>query len=161
MMYTITRNEFSDVHNGICELYALKQQVTGVIHPDLVQRLNRAFDLLEKGFANVREQENKEFDSKMDLFELTRKSFGFKSVWSIYDFDMNEGFAGRPGYLAKELVYEWDSAVRVPLPDNPTFLQLWGAADAALKESGDEHHVFIEGFRLSEDGRALRLITGS
>lgn len=160
-MYTITRKEASDIHNGICELYALKQQVTGVIHPDLVQRLNRAFDLLEKGFADVREQENKEFESKMDLFEITRKTFGFKSVWSIYDFDMNEGFGGRPGYLAKELVYDWDRTVRIPLPDNPTFLQLWGAADAALKESGDENHVFIEGFRLSEDGRALRLVTGS
>ena len=160
-MYTITRNEATDIHNGICEPYSLKEQVTGVIHPDLVKRLNRAFELIEKGYANVREQESKEFDEKMDLFELTRKSFGFMSVWSIYDFDMNEGFAGRPGYLAKELVYEWDRTVRVPLPDNPTFLQLWGAADAALKESGDEGHIFIEGFRQSEDGRTLRLVTGS
>lgn len=160
-MYNITRNEATDIHNGICELYSLKEQVTGVIHPDLVKRLNRAFDLLEKGYANVREQESKEFDEKMDLFELTRKSFGFMSVWSIYDFDMNEGFAGRPGYHAKELVYEWDKTVSVPLPDNPTFLQLWGAADAALKESGDENHIFIEGFRQSEDGKTLRLVTGS
>ena len=161
-MYTVTKQEASDIHNGICEIYALRQQVTGVIHPDLVKRLNRAYDLLEKGYASLREQESKEFDDKSDFFELTRKSFGFNSVWSIYDFDMNEGFAGRPGYTATHLVYEsWERKVIVPLPKDPTFLQLWGVADKALKESGDENHIFIEGFRQLTDGKTLQLITGS
>lgn len=160
-MFTLTKNEASDIHNGICALYSLKHQVIGVLHPDLVQSLNRAFDLLEKGYASVREQENKEFDEKMDYFEQTRMNYGFKSVWSIYDFDLDNGFAGRSGYTAKELVYEWDQTARIPLPDNPTFLRLWAAADFALKAAGDDSHVFIEGFCQSEDGKTLLLITGS
>lgn len=160
-MYILTKNEASDIHNGICALYSLKQQVIGVLHPDLVQKLNRAFDMLEKGYASVREQENEEFNRQIDFFELTRKSYSFNSVWSIHDFDMNEGFVGRPGYTAKELVYDWDKTARIPLPDNPTFLQLWAAADLALKAAGDDSHIFIEGFRQSKDGKTLSLVTGS
>lgn len=161
-MYTVTKQEVSDIHNGICGLYSLMQRVDGVIHPDLVEGLDKAFKLIEKGFAGLREQENKEFDSKMDFFDMVKKDNGFNSVWSMFDIDMSEGFRSRSGYTAKELVYEgWDRTVKIQLPDNPTYLQLWAAADNVLKFANDDHHIFIEGFRQSEDGTTLRLLTGS
>lgn len=161
MMYTITREEYKDIHNGICELYSLKQLVTGVIHPDLVQKLNRAFDLLEKGYGSARKQENQEFDDKMNLFEEIRKLNGFRTVWSIFDFDMKEGFTHRPGYTATQIMLEsFDCTVYGTLSPNPNLLELWAAADKLVKQA-DDYHIFIEGFRQSEDGKFLSVCLGS
>jgi hypothetical protein len=38
---------------------------------------------------------------------------------------------------------------------------LWYAADKAIIESEDKHHVFIEDFQKSTDGKTLFLRTGS
>lgn len=43
-----------------------------------------------------------------------------------------------------------------------TWAALWVAANAAIRDSGDDHHVYIEAFRLdAEDPRTLVLSTGS
>jgi hypothetical protein len=44
---------------------------------------------------------------------------------------------------------------------NPTWTDLWIAADDLIWASGDEHHVFVESFYPSDDGKKLYLGTGS
>jgi hypothetical protein len=41
-----------------------------------------------------------------------------------------------------------------------TWLDLWQAADTAIRKSGDSHHTFIEGFHMNKQGQ-LELSTGS
>lgn len=163
-MYEMTKQEYSDIHNGLCELYYVRHQLKGIVHPDLVQRLNKTVELIEKGFASVREQENSEFEDKMAYFEQARNHHKFKSVWSMYDIDMTNGLVGRPGFdTVTDLVYEgWDKIVSVSIPSNPSYLQLWKAADELLQLAEDTHHVFIEGFRVdSKDNTKLFLCAGS
>jgi hypothetical protein len=43
-----------------------------------------------------------------------------------------------------------------------TWAALWVAANACIRDSGDDHHIFIEDFRPDpEDARTLLLSTGS
>jgi hypothetical protein len=44
---------------------------------------------------------------------------------------------------------------------NLKWWDLWYAADKAIIESEDKHHVFIEDFQKSPDGKTLFLRTGS
>lgn len=44
---------------------------------------------------------------------------------------------------------------------DPTFIDLYRAADQLIRESGDEHHVFIEDFEYDEWLDVWELVTGS
>ena len=104
-----------------------------------------------------------DFDVKFKHYDTIRDRNMFKSVWSIYSVDNIFEFS----YLeAENLVYKdhWghDQAVTIPLPVGKlTWWDLWFAADKAIIESDDKHHVFIEDFQKSSDGKTLFLRTGS
>ena len=81
----------------------------------------------------------------------------FQSDSTLYDLS---------GFEAETLVYKdhWghERAVSIPLPGgNLKWWDLWSAADKAIIESEDKHHVFIEDFQKSTDGKKLFLRTGS
>lgn len=101
-----------------------------------------------------------EYEAKhMSFYEL-KEANGFVSMWSIYD-GVNDPNEISP-YEGKTMTYQdnWGEPVEVTLPSGKlTWLQLWAAADKCIKESGDKHHVFVEGFR--KNGGILELITGS
>ena len=84
--------------------------------------------------------------------------WGFLTVWSIYEVkDMNDK---HPYSRAKVLKYDENFGKPSLTPiEGDTWLDLWFAADAVVKESGDEHHIFIEDFE--DNGSYLELITGS
>ena len=104
-----------------------------------------------------------DFDAKFKHYDTIRDRNVFKSVWSIYEVNNIYDFSG---LQAEKLVYKdhWghEKAVTVPLPaGNLTWWDLWFAADKAIIESEDTHHIFIEDFQKSEDGKTLFLRTGS
>ena len=95
----------------------------------------------------------------MSFYEL-KEAYGFVSMWSIYD-GVNDPYEPSP-YEARTMVYQdnWAEPVEVSLPAGKlTWLDRWKAADKCIKQSGDTHHIFIEGFR--PNGGVLELITGS
>lgn len=95
----------------------------------------------------------------MSFYEI-KEANGFVSMWSIYD-GVNDPSEPSP-YEARTMAYNnnWGEPVEVPLPQGKlTWLDLWRAADKCIKDSGDTHHVFIEGFR--KNGGILELVTGS
>lgn len=104
-----------------------------------------------------------DFDVKFKHYDNIRDHNMFRSVWSIYEvnniFDYSD-------FEAENLVYKdhWghERAVTIPLPVGKlTWWDLWFAADKAIIESDDKHHVFIEDFQKSSDGKTLFLRTGS
>lgn len=83
-----------------------------------------------------------------------------ESCWSIFE------VAGRMEepipLAARRLRYfeHWgDREVVIKLHRNATWLDLWCAAERAIKKSGDLHHTFIESFEV--EGNDLILFTGS
>ena len=104
-----------------------------------------------------------DFDNKFDYFDKIKEDASFKSIWSIYEISSMYDLSNLE---AENLVYKdhWghERAVSIPLPGgNLKWWDLWYAADKAIIESDDKHHVFIEDFQKSPDGKTLFLRTGS
>ncbi len=97
-----------------------------------------------------------------DYWEMVGNDFGAKTIWS-HNNELNADAVGLPGTNLL-LVYKqhWGSAgvIEFNLPDNPTWRDLFWAADNLIRRSGDEHHIFIEKFKKIGDGN-YELITGS
>ncbi len=91
------------------------------------------------------------------------------SVWSVLEVvDQMDSIATVGTGLTMVYAEYWpatDSQARpgkpltVALPDDPTWHDLHKAADELIRQSGDEHHVFIENF--DRVGPVLTLWTGS
>lgn len=103
------------------------------------------------------------FDDKFKYFDKIKDDASFRSIWSIYEISSMYDLSNLE---AESLVYKdhWghNKAITVSLPNgNLKWWDLWYAADKAIIESDDEHHVFIEDFQKSPDGKTLFLRTGS
>ena len=103
------------------------------------------------------------FDAKFVYFDKIKTDACFKSIWSIYEISSVYELSNLE---AENLVYKDhccpEQAITIPLPGgNLKWWDLWSAADKAIIESADTHHVFIEDFQKSKDGKTLFLRTGS
>ena len=104
-----------------------------------------------------------DFDVKFSYYDSIRDSNEFRAIWSIYEVNSMNDLSGLE---AENLVYKdhWghERAISVPLPKgNLRWYDLYVAADRAIIDSEDKHHVFIEDFQKSSDGKTLFLRTGS
>ena len=86
-------------------------------------------------------------DEYYEFIEAIAEHHAFQSHWSITEVtDFTE--VPEAGLAATKLKYDvdafWGKSVEINLPQEPTWLDLWTAADAAIAKSGDQHHIFIE-----------------
>ncbi len=159
---TLHSEDFKTVHNTLCELRSVQERLTGVISNDLADRLHRVVKGFEQGLANAYEQDRSAFDRKMDHYDEVRQAQGFKTVWSIYEIE--ELGQPHPFEGALQVVYKdhWGDQPVVEEINGPRWVDLYAAADAAIRRSGDDHHIFIEAFRpVADQPHQLRLTTGS
>jgi len=160
---TLTAEDFKTIHNAICGLDSLVYELDNVVNPVLVTKLTGAINDIRKGLADAYDQDDKAFSRKSRHFDAVKVELGLKnSEWSIYEVDNMSDHHPYAG--ATVLVYKdhWgDKPVSVAV-NGLTWAALWFAADAAVRDSGDQHHVFIESFRQSkENPEVLYLSTGS
>ena len=162
-MFTLTKPEFTMIHNALYDLDCARADLESVVAPTLMTRLNRAATELRKGMKAVYEQESVQWRRQQDYFESVQSELKCRSVWSLFDHDVNDFYAEHAYKGAKVLKYvdHWGKPVEVPLAGN-RWVDLYIAADYLIKESGDEHHIFIEQFAAKEeDPSVLFLRTGS
>ena len=156
---TLTAKEFSDIHNAKCELNGILQAMEGVVHPNLQERFEKALALINKGLENAYKLDEEAYERKSAHYDAISTEHGFKTIWSVHEVDdLNAPFAG----AATHLLYKdhWgEFEVLVPINGN-TWVDLWSAAEEAIKKSTDDHHIFIEAFISGDDG-ILVLSTGS
>jgi hypothetical protein len=123
-------------------------------------QLQEIVSKFEAGLRDVWAQDNQKFDGAMDYWRGVAEQNGFDAIWSMYE--IGSCLQKHRYTVGTELVYavHWGpETVRVPI-EGDTYLDLFRAADQAIKLSGDQHHVFIECFEVNEDGE-LELSTGS
>lgn len=156
---TITAQEFSKIHNGLCDLRTACDRLEGVLSPELYQILVRAKNQIREGLNGAYEQDDRAFTSKNNHYESVQKDLGLRdSTWSMYEVnDLND----TAPYTATTVTYRdhWGGKPVVRPIVGSTWAALWVAANACIRDSGDEHHVFIENFR--QEGDTLVLSTGS
>lgn len=143
--------DFTDLHNAICELETLNNPAVDEIVKRIRASLNDCYD-----------QENEVFDRKHSLYSETKRKFCLKSVWSIYEVD--DFCDDQPYENIKKMMY---APYGGPVVINNCYscrnwLDLYLIANMCIEESGDSHHIYIEGFEVSKtDPTMLVLTTGS
>jgi hypothetical protein len=159
---TLTADEFKTIHNGLCALESGLRHLEGVLRQDLYVNMAHAASEIRRGLDNAYKQDQESFDRKYEHFQKVQEQLGLKSVWSVYEV---EDMANRHSFTNVDRVVYKDHWGGKPVScsiNGLTWSALYVAADACIRDSGDNHHVFIEGFYPAEDDpRTLILTTGS
>ncbi len=103
---------------------------------------------------------NEHFDTCFKWFDDIQRENQMSSIWSLFEV---RDFTAVPFPDATKMVYadHWgEKHFEVELPEKPTWLDLWIAADSLIKQSGDCHHSFIDAFE-QWGNNVLSLSTGS
>lgn len=156
---TLTSQEFSDIHNAKCEIHSIANSLEGVVSDRLYARLEKAIALLNKGLERAYELDDAAFEKNSVHYDEVSKQHGFKTVWSVYEVT-NLYSLFEP--VATHVLYKnhWgESEVLVPIKGT-SWVDVWIAAEQAILNSGDMHHIFIEAFKLNDNGY-FELSTGS
>jgi len=157
---TLRAEDFKTVHNTLCEL----RSIVGDMERSMIkiERLESIISSFERGLADAYAQDHAKFDSKMDHYFEVQRAQGFRTVWSIYE--VEDLTAPHPFLGALQVTYgdHWGDETVVEEIRGNCWVDLYAAADAAIRRSGDDHHCFIEAFKPVADlPHQLRLTTGS
>ncbi len=139
---TLTAEEFKQIHNALC------------FAPN--RGLDATLETIREALKGAYAQDEAVFDRKMDYFRRFQSEHKLEAIWSMYELEEH-------GFL-KDHPYTSDAFVVYQGGHVPVFGNTWGdiyrAADWAIRNSGDDHHIFIEAFEL-KNGNELHLVTGS
>jgi hypothetical protein len=153
---TLYAEDFRTIHNTLCELRQVVSRMEhSMIKTDELEAIVIGF---EQGLRRCYEQDNDSFDRKTDYYNRFREDNGLNTVWSIFRVEEHGFMLNHPWQGARVLVYKGTTA---PI-EGPSWGDLYRAADLVIERSGDDHHVFIEGFGIyATDNSMLELTTGS
>lgn len=161
----LTPDEFKQLHNALCDMRSVHQRINDILSPELLGKMSQSIKSMEDALASSYQRDQEIIDNQIAYFSHVAESAGFSSVWSLLD--VKNLHHNHPYTGVNVLQYDYESSHRrwqpgtlmIPIK-GPRWIHLWEAADQAIRESGDDHHIFIEGFRKNEDG-TLSLYTGS
>jgi hypothetical protein len=144
----LTAKEFETIHNALWYL--------GQVDKPEVQSL---VEEIRGALKGAYEQEQAIKDRRYDHYSQVKTDLGLDTIWSVTEVDNlsdNHPYEG-----AKYVSYKdhWGNGVVTTAINGNTWAALYVAANACIRDSGDEHHVYIEDFRKSGD--TLLLTTGS
>lgn len=146
--YTIGKDSFIAIHNTLCNLQWHKDDT-----------VKDAVEAIRRSLKDLYDQENAAFTARSKVYSRVKEELGLSTIWSIYEVEDMD--AEHPYQGATTVVYKdhWGEIPVVSMIDGNTWAALYAAADACIRDSGDSHHTFIEGFNRCEN--ALYLTTGS
>lgn len=152
---TLKGEDFKTVHNTLCDLRSLQNRIQGVVNSEISDRMERIIAQFEAGLADAYAQDETAFDLKMDYYSGFQNENDLGSIWSMYELPVH-GFLQAHPYPSDAFVVYGGGHVPVL---GPTWGDVYRAADCAIRNSGDFHHCFIEGFEVR--GNELHMYTGS
>ncbi len=149
----ISGSDFKTIHNTLCELRSIvKRMEHSMIKSDELERVVEGFEI---GLRDAYDQDNSQFEEKMNYYGRFQDDNDLEAVWSIYELPLYGFLQDHPYPSDVSVVYQGH---RAPV-EGRTWGDLYRAADQCVRLSGDSHHIFIERFDLK--GCELRLTTGS
>lgn len=161
---TLTADDFRSIHNGLCDLRHIINQLEETLHPIKFANLQRAEKQIRGGLASAYNQEQLDFEAKRKHYEAAREHFKLRAEWSLYEV---RSLHDEHPYGSINTVYyadHWGEGGAVSCPVNgKLWIDLYVAADNCIRKSGDTHHAFIESFqpKVVDDVTVLNLSTGS
>lgn len=159
---TLRAEDFRTVHNTLCDL----RSVVGDMERSLVkvERLEQIIAGFEQGLADAYRQDHSAFESKHDYYREYQRGHNLRAIWSVFELPVGGFNQVDPFKDAIQLAYtdHWGDEPVFEEIKGPTWGDLYRAADAAIRRSGDDHHCFIESFRINpKEPTQLILGTGS
>jgi hypothetical protein len=148
----LDKRQWRDVHNALC---AVERQTQGIF--DVLKHgteLRDAVEALRGALKPAYEQEEAQWDQRFTYCDNVKLNSGFAAVWSAEDVDFDQ-----PHPFLSDAFIQYHGDKRYPIM-GPTWLDVYRAADLAIRDSGDSHHIFIEQFRPQSDNTVI-LHTGS
>ena len=146
---TLTAEEFATIHNTLCAM-----EYQGMDAKTAAEKIREAL-------AGAYEQDHKAFDTKHDHYSQVKKELGLDAIWSVYEVDnLSER---HPFEGATKVIYRaYGSGDQEVAINGSTWAALYVAGNALIRDSGDNHHVFIEQFKQSSiNPEILFMATGS
>lgn len=156
---TITAEEFKKLHNGLCDLRHAIDRLEGVLSPEIFKLLVKAKEQISVGLVGAYDQDEQAYTRKSRHYESVKKDLGLDAIWSVSEIDdLNKP---HPFEGVTKVVYRnhWGRKPVSCTINGNTWAALYVAANACIRDSGDNHHVFIENFTKEDD--TLILSTGS
>ena len=157
---TIGRQQQRDLHNARC---FFEMAIERCEDAKVAETLKKAMGYFTSAHAAIRQQENDRFETRFQHFREAQHQYGFSTVWSIFEVPRVE-YEVTPELVDITHVKYYNQLVAVEKPEGQLrWVDLWRAADKAIAESGDKHHVFVEGFyqRKEDPIGTYQIITGS
>jgi hypothetical protein len=147
---TLTATEFKTIHNALCYLDRLDND-----------EVDRLVETIRGALKNAYDQDAKAFDSKMDYYSSVREDLGLDAIWSMYEVENLS--QPHPFEGVKKVIYRaYGSGDHEVAINGSTWAALYVAGNALIRDSGDQHHIYIEGFeRSSINPEILFMSTGS
>ena len=143
---TITAEEFKTIHNGLYDLRSAIERLEGVIATELYSKLAKAENQITTALAGAYDQDDQAFDKNRDHYEAVKLDLGVNAIWSMFEVpNLNDP---HPYENVDQVVYKdhfGKKAVSCKINGN-TWVALYVAANACIRDSGDTHHIFIEDF---------------
>lgn len=161
----LTPEQFSNVHNALYYLRCVRDKIETKFGTegakDILAEIEKQEKVIREQFKEAYEADSKAFDNLYNHYDQVRNKHGLSTSWSVYEvenLELHHPYKGAGILLHK---HHWgDKPVTVPIEGN-TYEALYIAADAAIRQSGDMHHSFIEGFEYNDEEGLLILHTGS
>lgn len=129
--------------------------------------MNKDEQILREHQVNFREfnGHNSGWDIESDHFTDYQIDEGLMAVWSVYGLGIRMDRCPPFEVEGKTIVYKvhWGDKEVCHVIEGPTWGDVYKAADRCIRESGDEHHIFIENLdemEFDENGE-MELWTGS
>ena len=144
---TLKADDFKAIHNALWQIQYNNADVTEQV------------EIIREALKDCYEQDNKAYQRLTDHYDQVKKDLGLTTSWSITEVkDLSQPFTYTNVRTVTYKDHWGDSPVVVPV-NGLTWAALYVAANAAIRDSGDSHHCYIEGFR--QVGDTLELVTGS
>ncbi len=153
---TLSGDDFKTIHNTLCELRSVQERITGVVSNDIADRIHNIIKRFETGLKDAYAQDDSVFQAKMDYYDQFKTDNSLGSIWSIYELPVH-GFLNNHQYSSDAFVVYQGQHCAV---SGSTWGDVYRAADHCIRNSGDLHHIFIEGFEV-KNGNELHMYTGS
>lgn len=146
------------------ELSSIINALDPVVAEPLMKRLKAIQKTFSKAFDDRWQAEEDEDERAYEELTNIADENDFVTTWSITEVppeDMDKPFSKK---AVKSITYEsWNNTQTINFEGKGkkiTWLEAWKYADQIIRQSGDDHHNFIEDFTQVSPGH-YELITGS
>lgn len=146
----LSYNEWYEINEKILKVKNSSMNIFDLIKTN--GDLYRAIQELEKFFIELTDQHDDSFETRYEKLKEIKTESGFITVWSMYeieDLDELHFFTGTKELCIDEIVVDIKG---------DTWYDLWVATDEAVEQSGDLHHIFIEGFHKMNNGQLMPML---